>query len=406
MIDAVHRYGGTVNQVLGDGIMALFGAPIAYEDHALRGCCAALRIQEGVASRNRELGRLVGMPVQVRVGLNSGEVVVRSIGSGRHLRLFGRRPGDLYSCQDGTGRGAGDNLADLRCREPRGWPHRGEAPRPDVDQGAQGQREVFELRAIIPGTRFAAKAERGLTQFVGRAGHLEALGLALEEADRGHGQLVALVGDAGVGKSRIVWELIHSQRAREWRVLTASAASYARNTVHFLVIELLRNCFGIKDGEDERAIQTRVADRMRALDATLGDSVASILALLEALPGDSAFRKLEASERRRRTLEGAKALLVCESRSQPLMLVFEDLQWIDNASRAFLDSLVDGLPTSRLLVVATFRPEHQSTWASHPHCSERRVDPLTLGSRPPAAGRLAGRGGRASAAQGAPGRAL
>ena len=377
MIDAVHRYGGTVNQVLGDGIMALFGAPIAYEDHALRGCCAALRIQEGVASRNRELGRLVGMPVQVRVGLNSGEVVVRSIGSGQHLDysavgqatyLAARMeqvavPGTILLTSDVV------SLAGGRIEvKPLG---------PMSIKGLKDSREVFELRAIIPGTRFAAKAERGLTQFVGRAGHLEALGLALEEADRGHGQLVALVGDAGVGKSRIVWELIHSQRAREWRVLTASAASYARNTVHFLVIELLRNCFGIKDGEDERAIQTRVADRMRALDATLGDSVASILALLEALPGDSAFRKLEASERRRRTLEGAKALLVCESRSQPLMLVFEDLQWIDNASRAFLDSLVDGLPTSRLLVVATFRPEHQSTWASHPHCSERRVDPLT-----------------------------
>ena len=391
MIDAVHRYGGTVNQVLGDGIMALFGAPIAYEDHALRGCCAALRIQEGVAERNRELSRLVGMPVQVRVGLNSGEVVVRSIGSGRHLDysavgqatyLAARMeqvalPGTILLTSDVVSLAGGRIEVKPLGRMPI--------------KGLKDTREVFELRAIIPGTRFAAKAERGLTQFVGRAGHLEALGLALEEAGRGRGQLVAFVGDAGVGKSRIVWELIHSERVRQWRVLTASAASYAQDTVHFLVIELLRNCFGINNGDDERAIQARVADRVRALDATLSDSVEPILALLEALPGDSPFRKLEASERRRRTLEGVKTLLVCESRSQPVMLVFEDLQWIDSASCAFLGSLVDGLPNARLLMVATLRPEPESTrpepqstrpdprsvWTSRPHCSERRVDPLS-----------------------------
>src|SRR5262245_20999983 len=236
MINAVHRYGGTVNQVMGDGIMALFGAPLAYEDHALRGCCAVLRIQESVASRNRALGRLVGIPIQVRVGLNSGEVIVRSIGSGRHLDYSAVGQATFLAARmeqvatPGTILLTGDvvRLAGGRIEvKPLG---------PMSIKGLKDSREVFELRAIMPGTRFAATVERGLTRFVGRTVHLAALGRALEEAGHGHGQLVALVGGAGVGKSRVVWELIHGESAREWRVLTASAQSYARDTVHVLMI--------------------------------------------------------------------------------------------------------------------------------------------------------------------------
>jgi class 3 adenylate cyclase/tetratricopeptide (TPR) repeat protein len=376
MIDAVHRYGGTVNQVMGDGIMALFGAPIAYEDHALRGCCAALRIQEGVTSRNRELTRLVGVPVQVRVGLNSGEVVVRSIGTGRHLDYSAVGQATFMAARMEQAAAPGTILVTADVVRLAGGRIEVKPLGPVPIKGLKDSRDVFELLAIIPGTRFAAKAERGLTQLVGRAGHLEALGRAVEEARGGHGQLVALVGDAGVGKSRIVWELLQSERARGWRVLTASAKSYARDTVHVLIVELLRNCFGIKAGDDERAIRERITSRMQTL-AALDEAVDSVLALLEALPEDSAFRKLEAAERGRRTLDGAKTLLVSESRFQPLMLVLEDLHWIDSGSRVFLDSLVEALPGVPLLVVATFRPEYQSTWANRAHCSEHRIEPLT-----------------------------
>ena len=315
--------------------------------------------------------------VQIRVGLNSGEVIVRSIGSDLHLDysavgqatfLAARmeqvaEPGTILLTVDVL-RLAGGCLEVMPL---------GLMP----IKGLKESREVFELSAVRPGlTRFAVQAARGLTRLVGRAADLEVLGQALDRAGTGQGQVVALVGEAGVGKSRVIWELVHSELARDWRVLTASAASYARDSVHSLVIELLKHYFEIEDGDDTRAVQERVADRVHALDPQLGETVEPILALLEALPADSAFRKLDASERRRRTLEGTKALLVRASREQPLILVVEDLHWIDSASQALLDSLVEGLPAARLLLAATFRPEYQHHWAGKTYYTQLRIDPL------------------------------
>jgi class 3 adenylate cyclase len=231
MMDAVHRFEGTVNQVLGDGIMALFGAPIAHEDHALRACYAALAMQAAMRAYTEEVRRTRGLELRMRVGLNSGEVVVRAIGNDLHM--------DYSAVGETTHLAARmEQLATPgSIRLTAATLHLVEglvqvtALGPVPVKGLEEPVEVFELvGASAPRRRLQAAAARGLTPFVGRQQELEALHQALTRARTGHGQVVALVGDAGVGKSRLVYECVHSHRTQGWRVLGSASVSYGKAT--------------------------------------------------------------------------------------------------------------------------------------------------------------------------------
>ena len=229
MMEAVHRYEGTVNQVMGDGIMALFGAPLAHEDHAVRACYAALRMQELVMRYAEEARHAHGVNVQIRVGLNSGEVVVRSIGSDLHMdytavgqttHLAGRMeqlasPGSIL-------------LTPSTLELVEGFVAV-KALGPVPVKGLAEPVEVYEVTGAGPArTRLQAGARRGLTRFVGRDPELEQLRRAQQLAGDGHGQVVAVVGEAGVGKSRLVHEFSHSHRLQGWRVLESASSRTAR----------------------------------------------------------------------------------------------------------------------------------------------------------------------------------
>jgi class 3 adenylate cyclase/tetratricopeptide (TPR) repeat protein len=377
MMAAVHRYEGTVNQVLGDGIMALFGAPLAHEDHAVRACYAALAMQAAVKQYAAEVQRTQGVPVQIRVGMNAGEVVVRAIGNDLHMdysaigqttHLAARMeqmamPGSILMTRAVLG------LAE-------GWVQ--VTPLGPVPvKGLDAPVEVFELvSASGLRRRLQTAAVRGLTRFVGRDTEFAALVHALARAGAGHGQVVALVGEAGVGKSRLVYELTHSHHLQGWRVLESAAVSYGKATPYFPVIDLLKRYSHVQDDDDVRAMRAKVTGQVLTLDEALQDTIPALLALLDALPPESPFLQLDPPQRRQRTLNALKRVLLRESQGQPLLLVFEDLHWIDSETQALLDSLVESLPTAHLLLLVNYRPEYQHRWGAKTYYTQVRLDPL------------------------------
>ena len=377
MMDAVHRFEGTVNQVLGDGIMALFGAPIAHEDHALRACYAALAMQAAMRAYTEEVRRAHGLEMRIRVGLNSGEVVVRAIGNDLHMDYsavgetthLAARMEQL--AMPGTIR---LTAATLRLVEDL---VQVQALGPVPVKGLSEPVEVFELVGAS-GTRrrVPAAAARGLTRFVGRQTELATLTEALARTSDGHGQVVALVGEAGVGKSRLVYECVHSYRTQGWLVLESASVSYGKATPYFPVIDLLKGYCHIEERDDSRTIRAKVTGQVLTLDATLQDTVPALLALLDALPDNDPFLRLDPPQRRQRTLEALTRVLLRESQVQPLLLVFEDLHWIDTETQALLDRLVDSLPTARLLLLVNYRPEYQHGWGSKTYYAQLRLDPL------------------------------
>ena len=377
MMEAVHRYEGTVNQVMGDGIMALFGAPLAHEDHAVRACYAALRMQESVKRYAEGVRRTEGVPIQIRVGLNSGEVVVRSIGSdlkmdytavGQTVHLASRMeqmamPGSIMMTADAL------RLAEGYVQvKPLG---------PVPVKGMSEPVEVYEVTgAGAARTRLQAAASRGLSRFVGRDSETEQLRKALEQARAGHGQVVAVVGEPGVGKSRLFYEFSHSHRTEGCLIVESGSVSYGKATPYLPVIDLLKAYFKIQDRDNQRDIREKVTGKLLTLDKTLEPALPALLSLLDVAAEDQQWQNLDPSQRRRRTLDAIKRLLLRESQVQPLLLVFEDLHWVDSETQSFLDSLIDSLPTAALLLLVNYRPEYRHGWGSKTYYSQLRIDPL------------------------------
>jgi class 3 adenylate cyclase/tetratricopeptide (TPR) repeat protein len=377
MMDAVHRFEGTVNQVMGDGIMALFGAPIAHEDHVLRACYAALAMQTGLRRYAETVRRSHGLEVQMRVGLNAGDVVVRTIGNDLHMDYSAvGQTTHLAARMEQLALPGTIRLPASTLRLVEGLV-RVSALGPMPVRGISEPVEVFELLGATPvRRRLQAAVARGLTRFVGRDQEMETLTYALAQAAQGQGQLVALIGEAGVGKSRLVYESVHSHATQGWRVLESVSASYGRATPYFPVLDLLKRYAHVDDADDARTIRAKVTGQVLTLDEALQDTLPALLALLDALPDDSPFRQIDPAQRRQRTLTALTRVLLRESQVQPLLLVFEDLHWIDSETQALLDSLVESLPTASLMLLVNYRPEYQHSWSGKAYYTQLQLDPL------------------------------
>jgi tetratricopeptide (TPR) repeat protein len=237
--------------------------------------------------------------------------------------------------------------------------------------------EVYELTgASSIKRRLQAAVAHGLTTFVGRDTEIEALNQSRQRAEAGNGQVVAAVGEAGVGKSRLLYEFVHSYRTRRWLVLESAFVSYGKTTPYFPVVDLLKRYVHVEGGDDPRTIRAKVTGQILTLDESLQETIPPLLSLFDALPEDSPFLHLDPPQRRQRILDGLKRILLRESQVQPLVLVFEDLHWIDSETQALLDSLVDSLPTARLLLLVNYRPEYQHGWGSKTTYTQLRLDPL------------------------------
>ncbi|MEJ2122617.1 MAG: adenylate/guanylate cyclase domain-containing protein [Alphaproteobacteria bacterium] len=377
MVDAVHRYEGTVNRVLSDGIMALFGAPLSHEDHALRACYASLTMQESVQQVTENIRHKYGIKPQLRIGLNSGEVVVRAIGNDLSIDYDAIGPTTLLAGRleqlavPGTTRLTQNTLRMaeglIRVR-PLGL-----VP----IEGFADPIEIYELEdATSTHSRFQTPLARGLSKFVGRQNEMNALRHALDRAIAGHGQVFALVGEPGVGKSRLFYEFTHEVRGTSCLILECGAVSYGTATPYLPVIDLLKGYFQVSNHDDARRIREKVTGKLFTLDEELKPALPALLALLDVPVEDEAWLALEPSKRRRQTLEAIKAVMFKESHVQPLIVVFEDLHWVDNETLAVLDDLVDALPAAPILLLVNFRLEFSHKWGNKSYYNQKRIEPL------------------------------
>ena len=376
MMEAVHRYGGYVAQSTGDGIFALFGAPVAHEDHPQRALHAALAMQEELHRYTDRLRAEGKIPVEARVGVNTGEVVVRTIETGGHTEYTPVGHVTNLAARMQTAAPAGSIAASEATQRLCEGYFEFRALGPTVVKGLNFPVEVFEVvRAGPMQTHFQLSARRGLTRFVGRERELAAMAGALEQASAGHGQIVAAVGEAGAGKSRLLYEF-KATIPNECKVLEAYSVSHGKASAWLPAIELLKSYFDLADEDDDSRRSEKVEAKARALDPALAETLPYILSLLGVAGAGASLAMMDAQIRRRRTLEAVKRIIIRESLKQPLVVIFEDLHWIDAETQALLDLLADVVAGARLLLLVNYRPEYRHEWSGRSHYLQLRLDPL------------------------------
>jgi DNA-binding SARP family transcriptional activator len=377
MMGSVRRYGGTVNAVLGNGITALFGAPRAQEDHAVRACYAALDLKDTIMRCATEVRRAHGLDLAVRLALNSGEVIVRSVEGdlqadyGAVAQATRLAASIQHVASPGTIRLTGDTG-----RLVEGCVELKSLGRLAVNGGRESV-EMFEIAGTISArSRLHPACHRGLTRFIGREAELAQLARAAEATRTGRGRVVAVVGEPGVGKSRLLHELAHAERPRGWRILETGGVAYGSMMSYLPVIALLKSYLAVEERDTPREVADKLRRAVLAVDAALEPTLPALAALLDAPVDAREWSLLDPTQRRRRTLDGVRHLLVRASQERPLLLLCEDLQWIDGETQAFLDGLVESLPTVPLLVVVTYRPEYEHPWGSKSQYAQLRLEPL------------------------------
>jgi class 3 adenylate cyclase/tetratricopeptide (TPR) repeat protein len=377
LADGVHRFEGTVNQYTGDGIMALFGAPIAHEDHAQRACYAALHLREELRRYANDLRLSRGLSFSVRMGLNSGEVVVGKIGDdlrmdytaqGHTVGLAARMeqiaaPDRVYLTDHTARLVAGyfalEDLGELRI------------------EGAESPMRVHELDDVGElRTRFDVSRERGLSRFVGRDDDLEALEAALARCHEGHGQVVGLVGEAGVGKSRLCFEFTERCRARGLRVLEGRGAAHGKNIPLLPILEVFRAYFGIAERDDDRATREKIAGRLLLLDEGFREVLPLLFEFLGVSDPEQPPPRMDPEARQRQLFGVLRRLVQSGRRESPIVTLIEDLHWIDLGSEAWVAEWVDAISASPGLLLVNFRPEYHAEWMQKSYYRQLPLAPL------------------------------
>ncbi len=401
MIDAVRRYDGYVVQSTGDGVFAMFGAPFADEDHPQRALYSAIRMQEELRRYGAKLQAAGRAPVEIRVGVNTGEVVVRSIATGADQVEY-------------TPIGHTNNLASrLQSIARTGSIVASEATRKLCEgyfilkplsatrvKGVSEPVNAYEVTGLGPlRTRLQRAAGRGLTKFVGRTREIDAMKAAADQATGGRGQVVAAMAEAGVGKSRLFHEFMATSQSG-WMVLKTFSVSYGKASAYLPVIDLLYSYFEISPEDVARKRREKVAGRLAILDSSLEDARPYLFSLLGIVEGDEEYRRhweqsfdrleeylhevqnkdplaqMDAKIKQRRTLDAIKRILIRESLNQPLMVIFEDLHWIDDETQALLNLLADSIGTAKILLLVNYRPEYRHEWGNKSYYTQLRLDPL------------------------------
>lgn len=365
LMDEIHRFDGTINQFTGDGVMALFGAPLAHEDHGQRACHAALSIQNAMENYGSQLKEDFSISFKMRIGLNSGLVVVGSIGD--DLRMDYTAVGDttnLASRMESMARPGSVILSRHTYRLVRDYFEVINLGNIEV-KGKSEHQEIFELLGTGDvDTRIAASVAKGLTQFVGRKNAIRSLVHAYNKARTGSGQVVGVVGEAGVGKSRLLLEFRTQLSGDEFTYFEGQCLPFGGTMAYLPVLDILRSYFNIKEGDLDSLLKKKVEARVLKLDVKLHRVFAPFYDLLSLDVEDSAYEKLEPRQKREMIFEAIRDLVICESHKKPLIIVVEDLHWIDKTSEEFLDYLIGWLAGARILLLLLYRPEFIHPWGS------------------------------------------
>ncbi|OEU63828.1 MAG: guanylate cyclase, partial [Desulfobacterales bacterium PC51MH44] len=377
LMDEIHKYEGTINQFTGDGVMAIFGAPVAHEDHAQRACYAALSIQEAMSRFGKKVYMDCGIQFQMRIGINSGPVIVGSIGD--NLRM------------DYTAVGNTTNLAARMEREAR--PGGILISRPTYNiirdyfefepigevelKGQEQSQEAYELiKPGAVGTRIKASVAKGLSKFVGRKNSKAALKESYEKVLAGAGQVVGVVGEAGVGKSRLLYELRNQLPPGGVTYLEGRCLHYGGAMIYMPILEILKIYFDIKEEDRKFIINKKIKEKVAALDDKLAGVIPAIQDLLSLEVEDAAYLALEPKQKRELIFESLRDLFIRESQNKPLVLAIEDLHWIDKTSEEFLAYLVGWLANTRMLIILLYRPEYIHQLGSKSYYTKIGLDQL------------------------------
>jgi class 3 adenylate cyclase/tetratricopeptide (TPR) repeat protein len=377
LAEGVHRFEGTINQYTGDGIMALFGAPVAHEDHAHRACFAALHLRDQIREYAKEVRTRYGVSFGVRIGLNSGDVVVGKIGD--DLRM------------DYTAQGQVVGLAQrMEALAESGSIHLSEHTAHIVegyfelqDQGAvavKGVSQPVGLFELVGVGRFRTRLDRsrarGFSMFVGRDQEMNVLEAALEDARAGRARIVGVVADAGVGKSRLCAEFVERCRAREITVLEAHCPAHGRTIPLLPVLELLRGYFGIEDGDAARIAREKIAGRLLLLNRDLDAYLPLVWDLMRVPDPERPVDEQDPAVRQRRLGEVIQSVVRLRSEREPAVFLIDDLHWVDTASDDFIARLVEAVHDTRTLIVANFRPEYRAEWMRRSDYLQLPLSPL------------------------------
>jgi adenylate cyclase len=375
--EGVHRFEGTINQFTGDGIMALFGAPIAHEDHAQRACYAALHLQQELRGYADELRLKYGLGFSVRMGINSGEVVAGKIGD--DLRMDYTAQGHTVGLaarmeqMADSGKvllsGHTENLVSgyFALRD------LGEAQ----VKGLSDPLHVFELEGVgRVRTRLDVSRSRGFTKFVGRQSEMAALDAALERVIAGDAQVVGVVAEPGTGKSRLCYEFAERCRVRQIPVYEGHGVAHGKAVPLLPALEFQRVYFGITEQDTPRAARDKIAGRMVLLDEKLAQELPVMFDFLGVPDPERPAPPLGPEARQRQLFDVIRRLGRARSAREPAVFLFEDLHWFDRASEEFIENLVEISPGNRTLVLLNFRPEYHAAWMQRSYYQQLPLLPL------------------------------
>jgi class 3 adenylate cyclase/tetratricopeptide (TPR) repeat protein len=374
MMDETHKFEGTINQFTGDGIMAIFGAPVAHENHAQRACYTALAIQNAMVDYGAQIQKKYGLDFKMRIGINSGAVIVSAIGD--DLRMDYTAVGDttnLAARMESMANPGAIFVSTNTHKIVKRYFEFDPIGKIEV-KGKEQPQDIYELKkAGDVVTRIDASIAKGLTRFVGRKNSMASLMAVYDQVESGSGQVVGIVGEAGVGKSRLLLEFRSRISEENHTYLEGQCLQYGGSILYKPILDILKTLFKIKDLDREHTIKKKIRDK---LPPALEHAIPSFQDLLSVPVDDEAFLKLEPKHKREKAFEAIRDLLICISQEKPLVLVVEDLHWIDDSSEEFLNYLIEWIANSPIMLILLYRTEYQHKWGSKTYYHKIGLDHL------------------------------